>query len=301
MLRYVVIVNSGAVEDYKSYILFLYRMFTDPKILDLPLPVRYLVATIISIIRPIFGYSKYRMIGKNPLIDTMKLQSERLGKLLEDKGFRVLYSNLYSQPLFEDVIKEIPSSATIVVIPQFPQYSSVTTGSIEYRLNKFKGRRIKLIKSYYKEELFVRMWKEAIWNVWDGEHIVFVAHSIPQRLQDAGDPYVEEFMESARLISEALGVSDYSYAFSSPFPLGRWVGPFVQDVVSSAIDRYGRVLVVPISFVNEHFETIYDFDIVLRNLAIKRGVKVYKRVKVPYDSPYLIELYKKLVLEVVDA
>lgn len=300
MDRYVVLVNSGCVTSYISYMVFLYRMFTDPVIIDLPKLPRYLIASLITSIRPIFGYSKYRRMGKNPLLGIMKLQAFKTGDLLKDYSIKVLYANLYSEPFFEKVLEGLPGNADVVIIPQFPQYSKVTTGSIEWRIEKFKDRNIRLVKTYCREELFIRMWKEEIEKDYEGEHIVFVAHSIPEKLVEAGDPYVDEVMESGKLIAKALGTDNYSFGFSSDLSFGRWVGPSVESAVLSAIRDSGRVMVVPISFVNEHLETIYDLDISLRKFAISNGAQVYKRVKVPYDSKYLFELYRKLTLEVLD-
>lgn len=300
MNRYVILVNSGCVTDYRSYVVFLYRMFTDPVIIDLPKLPRYLIASLIATIRPVFGYYRYKRMGQNPLLYIMKLQAQRTEDLLKDYSIKVLYANLYSEPFFEKVLEELPRDAKIAIIPQFPQYSKVTTGSIEWRMKRFKDRDIKLVKGYCKEELFVRMWKEKIEGDYEGEHIVFVAHSVPEKLVDAGDPYVDEVMESGRLIAKALGTDNYSFGFSSAFPLGRWVGPSVESALLAAIKNFRRVMVVPISFVNEHLETIYDLDISLREFAVSNGAIVYKRVKVPYDSKHLFELYRKLALEVLD-
>lgn len=297
----VLIINIGGVEDYWKYPAFLFRMFTDPYILPVPAPLRFLIASLISVFRVPFVLPKYIRIGGSPIVYQSKKQAEALKERLIPyfDEVDVFCAMLYSEPLFSKVASKIKGYDRLVVIPMYPQYSMTTTGAVEHRVKSLFDRFL-LVKELYRHPLFVKLWKEAVFPHLDGEHIIFVAHSIPERWVRRGDPYREQVYESARLIAEALGVSEYSVAFQSRMGPVRWVGPELSEVMRD-LRRKGvdKVVVVPVSFLNEHLETIYELDVEYKREAEKLGFGVYKRVPVPWDSPVLSELLAEKVREVV--
>ena len=298
----VLLVNIGGVESYWKYPSFLFRMFMDSSILPLPFLLRVLVASTITIIRPVFVLPKYRRIGGSPVISIMKRQASMLEDVLNEvlkmERVSVYPANLYSEPLLDDVLRKVSHCDMVVVIPQFPQFSTTTTGAI---LKKVRGLSCRVVKSYHIHPLFVKLWSEAISQVWEGEHVIFVAHSIPKRMVERGDPYPLHVKESALRISEELGLPSYSVAFQSRIGPVKWLTPTLEEELTRLSLKEDRVLVAPISFLNEHLETLYDLDIEYRKKAYKLGYKIYKRVRVPWDSATLIELFKSLVLEELNA
>lgn len=298
----VLLVNIGGVRSYWKYPAFLFRMFMDKVILSLPFPLRLVVASLISSVRPVFVLPKYIKVGGSPLISIMEKQAfmleEALRKDLGANEVRVFPANLYSEPLLSKIVKKISNYDRVVVIPQFPQFSTTTTGAI---LNRIKDFPFDIVKSYYAHPLFIKLWSETVSKVWKGEHVIFSAHSIPEKIVRRGDPYPEQVRESAALIARKIGLTSYSVAFQSKIGPVKWLAPTLEEELMRLSSKEDEVLIVPISFLNEHLETLYDLDIEYKKLAYKLGYRVYKRAKVPWDSPVLIELFKSLVLEVLYA
>jgi ferrochelatase len=128
--------------------------------------------------------------------------------------------------------------------------------------------------------------------------VIFSAHSLPVRILDAGDPYDQQLRESARLIAERAGLPDERWTFSyqsagrSPEP---WLGPQIQDyIVTLAEQGYKNLLSVPIGFVADHVEILYDIDILAQKVAQQLGVRL---VRVPSlnDDPVFIAALADLV------
>ncbi len=289
-------VNTGGVNTFGSYVSFLFKMFQDPRILPLPKILRLPVAATIALLRAPFGYKKYRIIGGSPVIPMMKEQAQLIKEL---SGCETHIACLYSRPLFEEMLKDKTLSFT--VIPQFPHFSFTTYGCIIDRLFAFKRDDVKIAKPYYNHPLFIEAWRKAIMNAYFGEHVLFVAHGIPESLVKAGDPYERQIHETARLISESLNISNYSVAFQSRIGPTSWTKPYTEDAIK-ALAKKGikEVMVVPISFTNEHLETLYDLDIELKSLASSVGIRVYKRVRVPYTSQELLKCWISVAQEAVD-
>ncbi len=297
----VLLINIGGVKNYWKYPAFLFRMFTDPYILPLPLPLRFLIATSISIFRIPFVLPKYIRIGGSPLVDQARVQSESLRRYLA-KHFDevdVFFAMLYSEPLISKVISNIKGYEKIIIIPMYPQYSMTTTGAVEHRVKMYFNNFI-LVRSFFEHPFFTKLWHEAVVSYWRNEHLIFVAHSIPERWIRKGDPYKDQVYESARRISSSLGVSNYSVAFQSRMGPVKWIGPDLFNVMVGLREKgVDKIAVVPVSFLNEHLETLYELDVEYKEKAKKLGFKVYKRIPVPWNSPILYELLVEKVREVL--
>ncbi len=280
----VLLVDTGGVESFTGYMAFLFRMFRDRRILPLHPFFRVPIASTIALFRSPVMYKKYKKIGGSPLVRRLFKQAEAFSKF---SGFTVDAACLYSRPLLEDKLKEDVRA----ILALYPHYSFVTVGAVEDR-----AEGIPVVAGYYRNPNFIEMWRKAIADVYEGEFILFVAHGLPEDLPKRGDPYYTQVVESARFICEALGIDEFRVAFQSRMgPLG-WLRPYVEEVVED-LSKGGvdALVVVPISFLNEHLETLYDLDIELRAFALSKGFKVYKRVRVPYLSEDLMRCWKEEV------
>ncbi|WP_158508749.1 ferrochelatase [Thermosulfidibacter takaii] len=290
-----VLVNTGGVTSFKSYPFFLFRMFTDKCILPLPKALRTFVAANIAFFRVPFAYRKYLKIGGSPVLGIMEEQKEDLARLSQQE---VLLGCLYSEPLLDNILK---LEDELILIPQFPQYSKTTYGCIIDRLARYNKKSVKIAPPYYSNKHFIGAWVTAINKVYNREHLLFVAHGIPERTLAKGDPYYSQVLETASLVSDELDTNYFTVAFQSrlgPFP---WVKPYVEDALKDIAKRgIKEVVVTPISFTNEHLETLYDLDIELKNLAKELGFTTYKRVKVPYNSPLLYQAWIDAAKEAKD-
>ncbi|HJZ66918.1 MAG TPA: ferrochelatase, partial [Blastocatellia bacterium] len=128
-------------------------------------------------------------------------------------------------------------------------------------------------------------------------HIVFSAHSVPVRYIDEGDPYLDQTRETVRLVMEQLGNDrPHSLSFQSKVGPVKWLTPSTDETVRRlARECVSQVLLVPVSFVSEHIETLYELDILYRHVAEEVGIAEYRRVPALNCRPDFIDALASLV------
>ena len=302
----VLLVNMGGPESLKEVRTFLANMFRDPFILPFPRPVRILLSYIISTTRYKKSWKKYELIGGTPIISaTQKTVSGLQDKLRDNYKVRMAFS--YSSPFIEDSLLAFKKEGIhdITVIPLYPQASYSTTSSVRADIEKVTSRdkvlNIKFVNEFYQQDVFVRFWSEII-----AEHILaktymhpfllFSAHSIPKYLVDKGDTYPTGIEQSAKLIAQNIGI-EYDYAYQSGMARGEWLTPDVK-VRLKALAEAGtkEIIIIPISFVNENLETLYDIDRVIIPYAKNElGIESISRVNIPEANELFIQLLADLV------
>jgi ferrochelatase len=127
-------------------------------------------------------------------------------------------------------------------------------------------------------------------------HILFSAHGLPQSLIDAGDPYLEQVQRTVAGVMALVEDVPHTLAFQSRATGAKWLEPSTQDALT-ALARQGvrDVAVVPIAFLSEHVETLYELDMLIRDHALKAGIEGYHRVRSPHCAPRLVEALASLV------
>lgn len=125
---------------------------------------------------------------------------------------------------------------------------------------------------------------------------IFTAHSLPRAALSEGDPFVAELQATAAAVAQATGLADWQLAYQSPGRLpGPWLGPFVGDTLRHLAERGERLaLVVPIQFLFDNLETLYDLDVELRRQADALGIELC-RASAPNDTPLLVAALAALV------
>lgn len=302
----VLLVNMGGPESLKEVRTFLANMFKDPFILPFPRPVRILLSYIISTTRYKKSWKKYELIGGTPIIRATHKTVLRLQEKLRDK-YKVKMAFSYSSPLIEESMLAFKTEGIkdIVVIPLYPQASYSTTSSVIMDVEKVtspdKELNIKFVKEFYQQEGFVRFWSEII-----AEHILeenythpyllFSAHSIPKYLADKGDTYPIGIEQSAKMIAQNMGI-DYDYAYQSGMARGEWLKPDTKERLKELAGLgIKEIILIPISFVNENLETLYDIDReIIPYAQNKLGIESISRVKIPEANELFIQLLADLV------
>jgi len=181
----------------------------------------------------------------------------------------------------------------LVILPLFPQYSVTTTGSGFAVLRRLIGERpafksidIQWVRSWPDQPTYIQSFAQAIerelrkFSKPAKAHILFSAHSIPERYVKEGDPYLEQTKQTVELVMDQLGRENpYRLSFQSKIGPVKWLEPFTSDLITE-LGKQGieDVLVVPISFVSEHIETLYELDILFKKIADEAGVKNFRRV-----------------------
>jgi ferrochelatase len=312
----VIVFNLGGPETLDDVRPFLYRLFSDPEIIQIRWDwVRKAVAFGIATLRQRRSMGYYRQIGGgSPLRRITEEQAQALSDELRWAGVDVdVFVGMCTwHPFFEETLDEVEKSQLdrLVVLPLFPHFSTTTTGS-GFRILKgliadrpaLTGLDIRWVESWPTQpsyiEAFTEMIQKELAEFDDPAHvqILFSAHSIPESYVRAGDPYLDQTRETVEVIADRLERKNpYQLAFQSKIGPVKWLGPSTNDVIVK-LGRQGvnEILVVPVSFVSEHIETLYELDIQYKKVAADAGVEQFRRVPALNCNPTFIRALRELV------
>jgi ferrochelatase len=303
----VVLFNLGGPDKLEAVKPFLFRLFNDKAIINLPQPLRFLLAKFISGRREKKAQEIYKKIGgKSPIYELTALQAHELEKELSFFGeFKVFIAMRYSKPFaeaaLEEVIKYQPEN--LILLPLYPQFSSSTSGSsieefgnlITKNIKRFEQEvAMKIICCYPEEPEFIKshailikqtLMQNANQKITDFR-LLFSAHGLPQKIINKGDPYVFQIKKTTdkimTLLSEILPKIeeeiDFHICYQSKVGPLEWTSPSLEhELKRAAIDKKIPVI-IPISFVSDHSETLVELDIDYKNLAKDLGIPLYLRV-----------------------
>jgi protoporphyrin/coproporphyrin ferrochelatase len=240
--------------------------------------------------------------GRSPLTDITLRQRNALRHRL-GSGVKVMVGMRNWHPLIADVLGALAGSdvTRVLGIPLAPQSSTVSVQKyVEAAQSAMPpGIAFECARAYYDHELLLRAFAERIREAGgaaDGERVVFTAHALPERVIAEGDPYLGQVRSTARGVAQAAGLDRYEIAFQSagrtPEP---WIGPDLGEFIrTQAADGVRRLLVVPIGFVCDHTEILFDIDVQARAVADDCGVSL-RRTESLNDSRPFIALLESLV------
>lgn len=304
----VLLVNMGSPSSQKEMKQFLFNMFSDVAILPFPAIPRNLLAFIISNIRYRSSWKKYELIGGSPLIESMSSISASLAKEL-GTDYQVSSAYSYSLPTIQTGIEELSGKdiKVIKVIPMFPQSSFSTTESVKRDFTKVEKKypdiQISIMKPFSENKNFIAYWASLIQetiakNKYKNPTLLFSAHAIPTYQVEKGDTYVDEINASANSIATKLGLP-YKVSFQSKIGKVKWVEPNTKDCLKGMKDEgCDEIILIPISFVNENLETLFDQDVEIIPFGkTELNIKNICRVNIPGTHPLLIETFKNLLIE----
>jgi ferrochelatase len=179
-----------------------------------------------------------------------------------------------------------------------PHYSRLSIAGYRERLEQaLQGRGdLVFIESWHDHGPFLDALAERV-RGFDG-HVVFTAHSLPERILQDGDPYRDQLFETSSLVAERAGLAEWSFAFQSASPTGEpWLGPdILEELDSLAANGIRRVLVCPVGFVSDHLEILWDLDIEAREKAAELGLEL-GRIESLNDDPAFVRALAALVRE----
>ena len=221
-------------------------------------------------------------------------------------------------PFIEDAVEEmkrdgIEQTISIVLAPHYSTFSIKAYNDRAIRLSKeIGGPVIESIEQWYDEPKFISYWadqiKETFTEIDDKEKavVIFSAHSLPEKIIAAGDPYVEQLKHTADLIAEAANIQNYTIGWQSagntPDP---WIGPDVQDLTKDLYEEHGyeSFIYCPVGFVAEHLEVLYDNDYECKVVTDELNAKYFRPNMPNAQSAFidcLAEIVSKKVKEIVD-
>jgi ferrochelatase len=178
-----------------------------------------------------------------------------------------------------------------------PHYSALSIKGYREQLEQALAGRAELrfVDSWHDEPGFVELLAEKIRGT--RAHVVFTAHSLPERILSTGDPYKEQLLETAQLVATAAGLDTrWSFSFQSESPTGEpWLGPDILDHLR-ALHEQGvtEVLLCPVGFVSDHLEIRWDLDDEAKELAQELGLRLH-RIEMPNDDPVFVRTLAGIV------
>ena len=314
----VVLLQLGGPDSLAAVEPFLYNLFCDPDIIDLPLAFlfRKPLARMISSRRAPRVQEYYRRIGgRSPIARLTQRQAAALernlaGKL--DAGVRVAMR--YWHPLTEQAIIDLKENKVdrVVLLPLYPQYSRSTTGSSVNEWKRAAARvgyapDLRVVDEYCDHPLYIRALVEhiriALRRVRPVErgnvHIVFSAHGTPMKLVRAGDPYKEQIERTRDAVVKAgdFGLP-HSLCFQSKVGPQKWLEPSLLDTIRHlAASGVSHVVVVPLAFVSDHSETLYEINMEVRHQAKTLGIRHFDITPALHTNPSFIGALTDLVVQ----
>ena len=313
----VVLLNMGGPDSLETIEPFLNNLFQDPDIFKIPFGQK-IFAKVISKLRAPKVAEQYKLIGgKSPQNEHTERQRELLEILLREAGVDVdiLIAMRYWKPLTDETVNIVKQNNydKIILLPLYPHFSSVTTGSsfnewwrhysgdknIVSEINNFHNHTKYLSAISNKIDKGIQAFSKE--NQEDVE-LLFSAHSVPQSLIANGDPYQSQILESIRLIMELRHDSEkHHISYQSKVGPVKWLTPSTQEKIGE-LGQSGvkNLLVIPISFVSDHIETLFELDIEYRKVAEENSITNYKVMTGLNDSPEFIEQLRDIVLKEVE-
>jgi ferrochelatase len=301
----VILFNLGGPDRPDAIRPFLFNLFYDPAIIRQPNPLRWLVARLISGRRAPIAQEIYAKLGGfSPLLANTQAQAAALEQAL-GADFRCFIVMRYWHPRAAEQVRKVQEwqPDRVMLVPLYPQYSSATTASSlkEWQAAARQARLAvpeSVLCCYPMQPGFIAAMVERIRAGLamlpvglPRPRLLYSAHGLPQKVVDAGDPYQFQVERSVAAVSAALGRSDLDHAICYQSRVGplQWLQPSIESEIRRAGADKVPLLVVPISFVSEHSETLVELDIEYRHLAEAQGVPAYIRVPTVDALPSFID------------
>jgi ferrochelatase len=299
----VLLIAMGGPDSLEAIPRYLYNIFSDRTLIQLPggAILQKPFARLISRLRSKRVAEHYKLIGgSSPLLKWTSAQAGLLESTLVDRGHRVSsYVGMrYYEPTIAEAVRQIHADGCdhIIVLPMYPQYTIATTGSSVIELGRvlkgYSSITWDLIKDFHDYPPFVHLVRDYIdRHTEKDDALLFTAHSLPRKFVDEGDPYVDQVKRTAEL---AAGDREYYVSFQSRTGPVEWVGPDTIDETKRLLaESNKRICLVPVAFVCDHIETLYELDIELPQLVGERE-RLY-RLPMFNDDPRFAEVLADLV------
>ncbi|MDB9936295.1 ferrochelatase [Candidatus Pelagibacter sp.] len=314
MKKAIILFNLGGPDKLENVEPFLFNLFNDPAILNLPTFLRYPLAKLISNRRAPVAKKIYAELGgSSPILKLTREQSDaletKLNQTQEENEYKCFIIMRCWNPRAKDVIKDVQlyDPDEVVLMPLYPQYSAATSGSSikEWkdvcRKNNYHVK-TSTICCYPTDQNFINAHtKEIIKKIKDLKNfkLIFSAHGLPEKNIKNGDPYQWQVEQSVKKIVENLNDENLDWILSYQSRVGplKWIGPSTETIIIENSKIGKHIVLVPIAFVSEHSETLVELDIEYKEIADANGCKNYTRVPALGINEDFIKAMSELIIK----
>lgn len=306
----VILLQMGGPDSLDAIEPFLRNLFSDRDIIRIgPAFLQPLIARFIVKRRAPKVAACYEKIGgRSPIRELTTAQARALEESLGG-DYRCFVAMRYTRPSTLEALAAARNEgiSRIIALSLYPHYSRATTGSSLNELRRVLGEAgvqfdVSTIESFYDHPRYIEALCEKIEEGLAGfpdretVHLLFSAHSLPQSFIDAGDPYLSHILETVRLVMERFDGTEFHVAFQSRAGPVKWLEPSTEEMLQRlATAGCENLLVVPLSFVSDHIETLYEIDIQYAEEARALGIANFRRVAALNSAPRFIDCLADLV------
>ncbi len=236
-----------------------------------------------------------RIGGRSPILELTRAQASGIGRAL-GRRFRVYVGMLHWHPYIQDVVAEIAQAghARVVGVAMAPHYSNMSVGAYEKKLLQAADGRldVSLVRTWWSQPQFLDAVADHILQALQRfprpstVQVVFTAHSLPERILASADPYPDELKASASEVAKRARLTSWRLAYQSAGATAEpWLGPDAAAVITELANAgHDAVLLVPIGFVCDHVEILYDIDIEYQALARRLGLQLERTASLNDDA-----------------
>ncbi len=313
----VVLLQFGGPDSLEAVEPFLFNLFNDPDIVQVPLGflLQKPLAKYISRNRAKSVRLKYDEIGgKSPIVEKTEIQRQKLQEALDSRYgagvVPVLVAMRYWKPFTNEIVTKLKQLGVkkVVLLPLYAQYSKTNAVScynewdraLQNQQLQFEERRI---QSYHLDPTYIAAINERMdkglkrFASLEDVYILFSAHGIPIDLVFEGDPYPIHIRETMEAVMDVRGREiPYSLAYQSKVGPKQWLTPSTENTLKEfGANGMKKLFIVPIAFVSDHIETSHELDIELREIAEHAGIQEYEVMEGLNDSPIFIKALSDMV------
>lgn len=246
-----------------------------------------------------------RIGGKTPLLDITLAQAQGVQYALGD-AYRVYVGMKHWHPYIAQAVEEIArhGHARVIAVALAPHYSRFSIDGYTQRVRAAMEKSdatfdVTFVESWNDAPLYIASVVERMREThakfrmsdWNDIHVIFSAHSLPERILQGGDPYPQELHETCELVAAQLGLEQegWRFAYQSAGRTGeKWLGPDILDALDAAAQHgHKRVMIAPIGFVADHLEILYDIDVECAERARALGIEM-QRIPSANASPTFV-------------
>jgi len=306
----VLLLQMGGPDSLESVEPFLYNLFSDRDIIKIgPAFLQPFIAKKIVKKRAPKSADNYRQIGgRSPLRELTEQQAAALESELGE-SYRCFVAMRYWHPFAPEALAAIEKQGIkkIVAVSLYPHFSRATSGSsfndLERSLKACSTAfEVRSVRQFFNQPLYIKALVEKIeqslatFTDRSKVQLFFSAHSLPQSFIAEGDPYLDHIQATVRLVMAQLGGVAHHLAFQSRAGPVKWLEPSTGDKLKElAAAGHTDILIVPLSFVSDHIETLHEIDIEYREVAEHLGITTFRRMESLNSSPLFIQCLAELV------